>query len=67
LVRLQISLVTEILNVDPWCKYPLTMQVLQDEFEPLVVGAPRCATFAPDPETRAPSLTKITCVQQNGL
>lgn len=35
---LQVALVTEMLNVDPWCKYPLALQVLHGEFEPLLNG-----------------------------
>ena len=35
----QVSLVTKMLNVDPWRRYPLTLQVLSSEFEPMLAGA----------------------------
>jgi hypothetical protein len=38
LARLQIALVAEMLNVDPWRKYPLHLQVLNPDFMPLVKG-----------------------------
>jgi hypothetical protein len=36
---LQVALLAEMLNVQPWCTYPLSVQVLSSEFTSLWTGA----------------------------
>ena len=36
----QVALLLDILAVDPWRQFPLTVQVLSTEFAPLLAGAP---------------------------
>lgn len=35
----QVVLMTEMLHIEPWMRYPLSVQVLSPEFEPFLQGA----------------------------